>query len=640
VAGSDEIGRSVFTRRSRAIWLAVTAVVAAMTIALVPGTAAAAPMTLQVAAGGTDSGTCLTSACATIQYAVDQAAAGDTVNVGPGTYVENVAVHTGIALRGPESGVAADGGTRGAEAVIDGGAGRALTVSAAGVSVDGFTITGEGAGIYGTVAGGLQVENDIVRSSQGQGLTLTTGSERVVVQRNLIEGHAFGLIAAGGAYPELQISGNSIAVGDPSGYALFNSGVGSFPGLNLLDNSVHGMSDIGGNVEGGVVSGNRFDAGESELALQIDLHRSTLSGNSFEGNGTGGCLQLFGSQYNLDSSADATVAGNSFHGCDPYGIQLSPGLERITIAENTITDSYDGIDTRLLENETPWSVDGAQIGIIGNRIVGIDHRGIDNRVAGTLEASDNWWGCNDGPGLIGGNGCAPVSSGVQAAPWLVLTSSATESIHPDERATVRAAIDTDSSGAHVAVAPDGTPVNYSTDLGSLDVTTATTIRGATTTDLASVLAGIATVTATVDNQTVTSAVRVDARPTSPAASNPAPPPARPRLRLAGGGTPIRVSTAGAVTIASVACPEGDCRIAVQQRKVKVGGRGFPLELKLDKLLGEGESTAVTAVLPANARKALAAAGKAQAIVRLRSFSGSGTEEIPIRVRLKSPEPTR
>lgn len=93
-------------------------------------------------------------------------------------------------------------------------------------------------------------------------------------------------------------------------------------------------------------------------------------------------------------------------------------------------------------------------------------------------------------------------------------------------------------------------------------------------------------------------------------------------------------------IASVACPQGTCRIAIQQRKIKIGGHGMPLKLKLDKLIGEGQSTPVTAVLPRRARQALVAKGQGQAIVRLRFFSGSGMEEVPIRVRVKPPKPAR
>ena len=623
------------------MWLAVAAALASVSIAFVPSTAAAAPATLNVETDGTDSGDCVSSACATIQYAVNQATAGDTIEVGPGTFAEAVTVSKEVSLRGANAGIAGEDSSRGAETVIDGSTGTALRISAAGVSVDGFTVTGEAGGIYATAADRLYVRNDIVRSAKGRGLTLASESAAVMIERNVIDGLIYGVTTAGGEYQYLRIADNSIAVGEPSGYAVFNDGEGTFPGLELTGNSVHGMSNIGGNVEGGIVSGNRFEAGSAELALQVDLHESTVSCNAFEGNGTGGCLQIFGNQYKLDPSADATISGNSFHGCDPYGIQLSPGLERIAITGNTITDSYDGINTRLLAKETPWSVDGEQVSIVGNRIVGISHLGIDNLVEGTLEAADNWWGCNAGPSVVGGNGCSSLSAGVQAEPWLVLTSSAPESVRTDESATIRAAIDTDSDGAHVADVPDGTPVAFSTDLGSFDAIVASTAAGAVEIQLSSADAGVASVGVTVDNQTLTSPVRFEApsQPTPPAppASTPPTPPAAPEVAVAGGGAPIQVSGAGTVTVASVGCPEGSCRIAVQQRKIKVGGRGFPLSLNLDKFLAGGESTHVTAVLPARARKALAANGKGQAIVKLRLWSASGMEEIPIHLRLKSPK---
>ncbi len=53
---------------------------------LVTGAAAADAATRLVAAGGTDSGDCTVTACATVQYAIDQSVATDTVDIGPGTF--------------------------------------------------------------------------------------------------------------------------------------------------------------------------------------------------------------------------------------------------------------------------------------------------------------------------------------------------------------------------------------------------------------------------------------------------------------------------------------------------------------------------------------------------------------------------
>ncbi len=418
---------------------------------------------------------------------------------------------------------------------------------------------------------------------------------------------------------------------------MFNDGEGTFPGLQFVGNHLRGSSNVGGNVEDGVVGGNSFEVrGAGELALQIDLHRSVVEGNNFEGNGVGACLQLFGSQYELEPSHAATVADNRFHGCSHYAIQLSPDIEAIAITGNEITDSFDGIDTRLLEGEAPWTLEGHAVRVVGNRIVGSTHLAIDNGVEGTLDAADNWWGCNAGPGPVAGNGCDPVSAGVRSTPWLMLTADAPKSLATGDTAAVTAAIDTDSSGARVAFAPNGTPVAFSTDLGSVDPATTATLGGVATTTLSSPTAGVATVDATVDGQTVKTTVGITAPSPPPSPSAPAPSrPTPPKVHLAGGGAPLRVSPSGTVTIASIACPKGSCRIAIKQRKVKLGPRGYPLALRLRKMIGEGSATPVTAVFPRRARRALRERGRGRAIVRLRLFSGAGVRELPIHVGVKA-----
>jgi hypothetical protein len=82
------------------------------------------------------------------------------------------------------------------------------------------------------------------------------------------------------------------------------------------------------------VTGNTIDTeSPGGAGLQIDLHESTVSGNSFEGNGTTGCLQLFGSQYGLVPSSEVSVTEHSFESCNGDAIQLSPEVEAIEIGQ-------------------------------------------------------------------------------------------------------------------------------------------------------------------------------------------------------------------------------------------------------------------------------------------------------------------
>src|SRR5205814_7146595 len=57
-----------------------------------------------------------------------------------------------------------------------------------------------------------------------------------------------------------------------------------------------------------------------------------------------------------------------------------------------------------------------------NRIVGDAGDGVNNAGADPVDATNNWWGCNEGPNATG---CETVSgANVVSAPWLKLTANA------------------------------------------------------------------------------------------------------------------------------------------------------------------------------------------------------------------------
>jgi len=83
-----------------------------------------------------------------------------------------------------------------------------------------------------------------------------------------------------------------------------------------------------------------------ESGLQIDLHDSTVTNNTFKGDDVDSCLQLFGSQFGLVPSDHVTVSDNTFSHCNLYGIQLSPGIHHIYITRNQISSGFEGVNTR------------------------------------------------------------------------------------------------------------------------------------------------------------------------------------------------------------------------------------------------------------------------------------------------------
>ena len=102
--------------------------------------------------GAADVGDCATlaTACGTVNYAVSQAADGETISVGAGTYDEMVSVDKSLTFEGPNAGIGAGtaAGTRGAEATVKGfrspGNPHPVAAYEFDVTIDGFSIDPQG----------------------------------------------------------------------------------------------------------------------------------------------------------------------------------------------------------------------------------------------------------------------------------------------------------------------------------------------------------------------------------------------------------------------------------------------------------------------------------------------------------------
>lgn len=119
----------------------------------------------------------------------------------------------------------------------------------------------------------------------------------------------------------------------------------------------------------------------------------------------------------------------------------------------------------------------------------------------SFDATNNWWGSNNDPS-------EQVNSVVSYSPWLVLGITSTPPPLTTQDYTVQANLTYDSDGiwhdpalGHV---PDGIPVSYSASLGYGVVSPASagTTNGLSQTTFTSTKPGTAMVSATVDNQTV------------------------------------------------------------------------------------------------------------------------------------------
>ena len=121
---------------------------------------------------------------------------------------------------------------------------------------------------------------------------------------------------------------------------------------------------------------------------------------------------------------------------------------------------------------------------------------------GILNAENNWWGCNSGPNTAG---CDTTGGAIDANPWLTLRVSVTPAPVPlGSYATVNADVTHNSAGTDTSAQgrlPDGTPIAFTTTLGTIGAS-ATTLNGVAATPLlVGRTSGYATITAKLDHAT-------------------------------------------------------------------------------------------------------------------------------------------
>lgn len=475
-----------------------------------------------VSNSGKDSASCglsPSSACATIQQAVDNASSGDTINVEDGTYTNNSTTNsssdaclgssTPLVIVGKPLTFIGNGST-----ITGAGSSFCLLNTASGSSgVTGVTIEGfnfskiTGSGYNGVItvpgygAGNVIIKDNTFNTTTDEaigyhgndGLTAPLGTGFSIVDNTVtdVTGNN-GTLRSGmwlGNLSDSVIAGNTINTTAYSGLILNGFVQGDEQNNAVFDNTVKNVPETGIQIAYGIndqVVGNTVsNAGNGTSTLNGKLNPAYVSGRNC-------AICLF-----------------------------NTGQTSITVKSNTLTGSWQGIGV----GETTAS----GIGALGSGIViGFNDitndppssntagggAGIqDNATSGTLNATDNWWGCNGGPGATG---CTTVidSSGstVDYTPWLTLTASASPtSITTSDSATITASLTENSAGSNTSgegVVPDGIPVGFFTNLGSVSPPSATTSDGTATSTLKSSSTGTATVTVTVDNASVTVTVTV------------------------------------------------------------------------------------------------------------------------------------
>lgn len=350
---------------------------------------------------------------ASIQSAVDAASPGDTIQVAPGIYQENVVIHKSpLVLEGARSADDARGRVTGApnpavESIVQPVSGSALDLASGDgtISVSGFSFISPAPAAADAVviASGSDLVNftwthnhtQAAAGSSGSAFTLHTGA---------VNG---------------TITGNVFIAAETSQAAVFLSGSHAFHGLVFSNNHVlreGAAGNTGFKVDGDrnlgpspsrapALTGNRF-AGH---AVGLDggarsLSGAGISGNTFQNNGIGMAA----------GPGDSSIQGNTWVSNTTCGLKLSAfgnstdpayGASGNTIEENQFESN--GTDL-VCEDQAPATLENHVI----RRNLFLSAAALSNNDPGALiSAAWNYWGAADGPG-----GSAPGSGGTLSGP--------------------------------------------------------------------------------------------------------------------------------------------------------------------------------------------------------------------------------
>ncbi|MBI5459620.1 right-handed parallel beta-helix repeat-containing protein [Methanobacterium sp.] len=404
----------------------------------------------------------------TIQAAINDATTlnGDSLILRDSIYTENVLVNKKLTIK-PDAGV---------KIII-----RALNSSKPvfsmnyrgnGTTIQSFTITGatNSSGIYLTGTSGCNLlGNNIMGNSHGIYLY---NSKNNLLSGNTVKNNTYsGIIFADSSYNTLK---NNDASDNPRGIRFTNSNYNTIQNNQLL------------NIPNYAIGFERSN-------------NNTLKSNV-----------LMGNQYGMYIGITGSVTGSSNNNLIQNNTLIAN--QRGIYVHNSTGNSI--IGNTLIENQYGVYVYYSSCTINFNRIVGNSKYGFYKVGNGTVNAINNWWGTND-PRNSSDYGSALYTPGgtVDSTSWLMLNLTGS-TIYVTKNSISQSEItadlthdnqgkDTSSSGT----IPNGIPVNFTTTIGSINITI-TTKRGKAVAILTSNPSSSATtITSTLDNQTVSKAFR-------------------------------------------------------------------------------------------------------------------------------------
>ena len=492
------------------------ALVAAVTLCGLGATAASAA-TRDVCASG--------CSYATVQAAVDAATAGDTISVAAGTYTGNVVVN--------KANLTIDGAGSGSTTLTAASGNRiAPGVNADGLTVSDLKITGGGNAVHSDADTDdvtlLRLVVDGVTYGVNFNAPNTVSTDRWLLKDLTVRNTSVGVrFSTRSVIKDIEISGglyenNGSAVNGSTTVA----NAGFVDGFDMHDGTVVVPALTTSN------KGLYFEALKNATIEDVDVGGTALPGYPYNSG-----IEL---NEKYAAYSNITLRRVNVHGA--FTDVAAANAQGISIKARNDAPSYNANPASLTNVRIVDStVTGNQIGVgIGNdvsdiainrtRIVGNTGAGVlDYRDAGkgALDAKNNWWGCNAGPTAFSGvqsvlpgraGGCdtfvSEQANGDSTNPRLRLTATTSRAgiAAGGQTATVTAGVQRNSAGEAVAdpiAFPAPPTVQFATTLGTLgDPSKTLGSSGAASVLTSGVETGTATVTSTLDGQSVTTEVSI------------------------------------------------------------------------------------------------------------------------------------
>jgi len=366
---------------------------------------------------------------------VKAASAGDTVQVQPGVYSDSIVITKPVSLIG---------------------SGRDRTIINAfglsnGIYIDGTSKMPD-AGISGVVVSGLTVQN-----ANFEGILVANGTS-VIISNNTVAGNNRGLNTSNSTCPGLPAFETNEGLDCGEGIHLMAVSH-SVVANNIVRNNSGGIlitDETGPNhdnlISGNTVSDNPYACGitmashpaytAGGIKSPPGIYHNTISGNISRANGLkvdgGAGVGIFapgpGNQAYGNVVINNTLTGNGLPGVTMHNHASFPMAPKVNLNDNMIignTISGNAADNGDAATPGPTGINlysvapvtGTVIAqnVISNEQVGVainipsgDVRvhlnnlqgstGVDNLGSGTVDASQNYWGCAGGPGQSGCGG--------------------------------------------------------------------------------------------------------------------------------------------------------------------------------------------------------------------------------------------